>query len=563
MKFSEMPYTRPDLDEYKAEFEKLIAALKAAKSGEEQFEVHKKYYSLYKKWLTASVLVEIRHSINTEDSFYKGEQDFFDENGPVFNVLLNNYRKELYESPYREYLEEKIGKVAFKNIELSLKAFDEKLVPLMQEENNLVTGYEGLLASAKIDWDGEVLNLSMLGKYMTSEDRDTRIRAWKKNAEFFEAHAGEFDEFYDKLVKNRTEQAKMLGFKDYTELGYLRMQRNDYGVKEVEAFRDQVKKYLVPLAEKLHDERRERLGLDKLLYYDEKVNFKNGNPAPTGTPDEILSEGKKMYSELSPETKEFMDFMTENELFDVYARKGKRTGGFMTYLPDYASPFVFANFNGTAGDVDVITHECGHAFQGYLSGKDPILEHSDITMETAETHSMSMEFFTEPWMERFFGDRYKDYITMHLEEAVTFIPYGCMVDEFQHIVYANPGMTPAERKAAWRGLERVYKPHLDYEGCEYLEAGGFWQRQHHIYSLPFYYIDYCIAQTDALQYKVWMDRDYKAAWKSYLEFCYLSASGFFSDMIKQVGLKSPFEAGCLEEIAKGISEKLKNPGGTK
>lgn len=556
MKFKDMPYTRPDLETVKKEFAELTEAGRNAKSGEEQFALHKKYYELMKKWLTADTLVSIRHSINTKDEFYKAEQEFFDNASPEFDNLNNAYHKMLFESKNRPYLENKIGRVAFKNIEIGLKSFDEKLIPFMQEENRLATEYEALLASAKIDWDGETLNLSMLSKYMKSADRDTRVRAWKKNTEFFEANADKFDELYDKLVKNRTEQARTLGYENYVELGYYRMNRNCYDKAAVKVFRDQVKKYLVPLAEKLHDRRRQRLGLDKLFYYDENVNFSNGNPAPTGTPDEILAEGRKMYAELSPETGEFMDFMTDNELFDVYARENKATGGYMTYIHEYSSPFIFANFNGTAGDVDVITHECGHAFQGYISGKDPILEHSDITMETAETHSMSMEFFTEPWMDRFFGDRADEYRMMHLEEAVTFVPYGCMVDEFQHIVFENPDLTPAERKAAWRRLEKEYKPHLDYTGNAFLEAGGFWQRQHHIYSMPFYYIDYCLAQTDALQYKVWMDRDYKAAWKSYLEFCNLSASGFFDDMLKKVGLKSPLEEGCLEEVANGIAKKL-------
>ena len=556
MKFSEMPYTRPEIDGIRKEFETLIADFKAAESGEKQWEVHQRYYKLTKHINSLATISNIRHTINTEDPFYKAEQEYFDQAGPVLTAALNEYSKALYESPYRDYLEGKIGKVAFKNIEISLKSFDEKLIPLMQEDNALCTEYSALLASAKIDWDGEILNLSMLGKYTKSQDRDTRIRAWKKNTEFFEANAEKFDELYDKIVKNRDAQAKMLGYKNYVELGYYRMNRNCYDAKMVKCFRDQVKKYLVPLAEKLHDARRQRLGLDKLYYYDEGVNFKNGNPAPTGTPQEILAAGQKMYAELSEETKVFFDFMMENELFDVLGRKGKRTGGYMTYIPDYNSPFVFANFNGTSGDVDVITHECGHAFQGYIAGKDPILEHADIGMETAEIHSMSMEFFTEPWMDKFFGERADEYRAMHLEEAVCFIPYGCMVDEFQHEVYEHPEMTPAERKAVWSRLEKEYKPHLDYTGNAFLTAGGFWQRQHHIYTLPFYYIDYCIAQTCALEFKVWMDEDYKTAWKNYLKLCELSASGFFSDMVKEVGLRSPFEDGCLENVVKGIEKKL-------
>ena len=556
MKFSEMPYERVEFDKVKEEFLAIMEASKAAKSGEEQFEIHKKYYALTNRVTSMMTIAHIRHDGYTEDEFYKAEQEYYDQVSPELQNLIVAYSKSLYESPYRAYLEEKIGPVAFKNIELSLKSFDEKLIPLMQEENALTTEYKNLLASAKIEWEGEILNLSLMKKHMNSQDRDTRKRAWEKHTNFFVENAEKFDELYDKLVKNRTAQAKELGYENYIELGYYRMQRNCYDKDMVKCFRDQVKKYLVPFAEKLHDRRRQRLGLDKLAYYDAGMFFNNGNPAPIGTPEDILAAGQKMYAELSAETKEFFDFMMENELFDVLGRKNKRAGGYMTYIPDYKSPFIFANFNATAGDVDVITHECGHAFQGFLSAQDPIQEHSDITMETAEIHSMSMEFFTEPWMELFFGERTKDYLDMHLEDAVMFIPYGCMVDEFQHEVYAHPEMTPAERKEVWSRLEKEYKPHIDYTGNAFLEEGGYWQRQHHIYSLPFYYIDYCIAQSCALQYKTRMDEDYKEAWASYLKLCRLSASDFFTNMVKEVGLKNPLEDGCLEDVVKKMEAKL-------
>ena len=467
------------------------------------------------------------------------------------------YEKKLYQSPYREKLTEKIGPVAFKNMEIAQKAMDERLIPLMQEENALTTEYSKLIANAQIPFDGQVLNLSLLRPYTVHQDRSVRAAAWKAQSEFFAANAEKLDEIYDKLVKNRTAQARELGYDNYLELGYYRMNRNCYGKEEVEAFRRQVKEDFVPFAEKLHDRRRQRLGLDKLSCVDTAVYFKEGNPAPFGTPEEILAAGQKMYGELSPVTKEFIDFMMENELFDVLGRKTKRAGGYMTYMPDYEAPFVFANFNGTSGDVDVITHECGHAFQGWLSGKDPIREHSDITMETAEIHSMSMEFFTQKWMPLFFADRAEDYIEMHLEDSAAFIPYGCMVDEFQHIVYENPDMTPDERHAAWLKLEGEYRPHQDYGDDRFFGKGGFWQRQQHIYTSPFYYIDYCLAQTCALQYKVKMDADFGAAWESYLKLCRLSASDFFTNMIREVGLMSPFEPGCMKNIVEKLEKYVK------
>ena len=554
MKFKDMPYERVDFAQAEKEMKELMAAFDQASDGEGQFEVHKKFYELTDRIDTLMTIAMIRFSGNTADEFYTAEEEYYDKESPAYRNLLLEYSKKLYHSPYRPYLQSVIGPVAFKNMELDQKAMDEKLIPLMQEENSLTTEYEKLIAGAKILFDGKELNLSLMRPYLTGQDRGVREDAWKAVTVFFKENKEKLDELYDKLVKNRTQQARTMGYENYLELGYYRMNRNCYGKEEVEAFRGQVKEYLVPFAEKLHQRRRERLGLDHLMYYDESVYFPNGNPAPIGTPEEILASGQKMYSELSPETKEFFDFMQENELFDVLGRKNKRTGGYMTYLPLYHSPFIFANFNGTSGDVDVITHECGHAFQGFLSGKDPIREHSDITMETAETHSMSMEFFAEKWIPLFFGDRAQDYVEMHLEDAVMFIPYGCMVDEFQHIVYENPDLTPAERNAAWRKLEKEYKPHLDYGDNQYLEEGGYWQRQHHIYSSPLYYIDYCLAQTCALQFKVKMDADFEGAWKSYLKLCRLSASDFFTNMIKEVGLDSPFEKGCLKNIVEKLEK---------
>ena len=422
-------------------YKELIGRAKKAGNGEELFEIHREKYQFLKEAETNITLAQIRHDIDTTDEFYEAENDFYDEIGPVMANYETMYAKVLYESPHRAYMEEKIGKVTFKNMELALKSFDEKLIPLMQEENALVSRYSKLIATAKIPFDGEVYNLSLMTKFTTSSDRETRKRAWKALSEYFMSVTDELDEIYDLMVKNRTAQAKMLGYENYVELGYYRMNRNCYDKAMVENFRRQIKETFVPFATKLHEQRRERLGLDKLKYYDNGVYFLNGNPAPTGTPEEILRVGQEMYRELSPETAEFFDFMMENELFDVLGRKTKRAGGYMTFLPEYKAPFIFANFNGTSGDVDVITHECGHAFQGYVTRNEEIREFADITMETAEIHSMSMEYFTYGWMDKFFGDRKDDYLSMHFADSAIFVPYGTMVDEFQHIMYEQPELT--------------------------------------------------------------------------------------------------------------------------
>ena len=555
MKFKDMPYERIDFAKAKAELSEIMEKSKAAKSGEEQFEIHKEFYQLNDKIQTQVTLCSIRHTIDTTDEFYEKEQNYYDEQIPEYSNLCVEYQKILFHSPYREVLEEKIGQVAFKNMEIAMKSVSEEIIPLMQEENTLVTEYEKLLASAKISWGEETLNLSLLTPYLKHKDAKIRREAQEKQNEFFLSIQDKLDELYDKLVKNRTLQAKRLGFETYTPLGYLRMQRNCYGREEIENLRRQVKEVWVPFAESIFEKRKERLGLSKLSYTDEVVYSPKGNPQPEGTPEEILQAGQQMYEELSPETKEFFDFMMDNELLDVFGRKTKAVGGYMTYIPDYKAPFIFANFNGTSGDVDVMTHECGHAFQGYLAAEDPIREHADIGMETAEIHSMSMEFFTEPWYPLFFGkETAQEYTDMHLEDAVIFVPYGCMVDEFQHIIYDNPNLTPKERKQVWKDLERDYKPHLFYDGLEFFENGCFWQKQHHIYSFPLYYIDYVIAQLCAFEYKIWMDKDRKAAWQSYLKLCRMSAAKFHTELLEEAGLETPFKNGVLAKIVENLKK---------
>lgn len=556
MKFAQMPYKRIDAGDVISRYAQLERAMHDAADGDSQWEIHQRYYEVYSEYLSMMTIAEIRNDVDVTDAYYKEEKAYYDEVNPEVETARLSYLKALAASPYRRELERHIGKVAFKSMDIAFRAMDEKIIDLKQEENRLMTEYDRLIATAEIDWEGETLNLSLLRPYMTNVDREVRKRAWRKFTEYFSEVGDRLDDIYDRLVKNRTAQAQRLGAEDFRALGYDRMNRHSYGPEEVEQFRRQIKQDFVPFAQKVEENRRRRLGIEKLAFYDDGVAFSRGNPRPIGSPREIMEAGQRMYSELSPETKEFFDFMMENELFDVLGRKTKKAGGYMTEIPKYSSPYIFANFNGTSGDVDVITHECGHAFQGYISGKDPVMEHRDITMDTAEIHSMSMEFFTSRWMEEFFGEEADAYRKMQLEDAVLFIPYGCMVDEFQHIVYANPGMSARERHEVWKSLEKEYRPHLDYEDAAYFAKGGFWQKQSHIYTSPFYYIDYVLSQFCALQYKLWMDKDYGEAWDSYLQLCRISAGRFYEDMLCAVGLTSPFSQGSVRRMIQSLAPML-------
>ncbi|MFF2889411.1 M3 family oligoendopeptidase [Paenibacillus sp. NPDC057967] len=556
MKFSTYAYERPDVKTFELQFKELLNAFTSAATYEEQDEAMTAVNKLRSEFDTMQTIASIRHSIDTNDELYKAEQDFFDENGPIVQEYITDYYRALTGSSFRGQLEEKWGRQLFQLAELSLKTFSPEVIEDLQLENKLTTEYSKLLASAKIPFEGEERTLAQLTPFQQSPDRSMRKRAAEASFGFMAEHEADFDRIYDELVKTRTKIAHKLGFRNYVELGYARMSRTDYNAEMVANFREQVLEHIVPVASKLKERQQSRIGVDELLYYDENLAFLSGNATPKGDPEWIESNGAKMYAELSPETDEFYRFMQDNELMDLVSKKGKRGGGYCTYISEHQAPYIFSNFNGTSGDIDVLTHEAGHAFQVYQSRSYAVPEYSFPTYEACEIHSMSMEFFTWPWMDLFFKEDADKYRFDHLASALIFIPYGVTVDEFQHFVYEHPEATPEERKAAWRGIEKKYLPHRQYAENAYLEQGGFWHRQSHIFNSPFYYIDYTLAQICAFQFWKKMHEDRSAAWTDYLNLCKLGGSLSFTELVAKAGLVSPFEDGCVTSVIGTIDSWL-------
>lgn len=562
--FKDFQYVRPNVEEMKTQFTALLEEMKVATTIEAQSIAIEKVNALRSAFSTAANLVYIRASIDTNDGYYQSERDYLDEIEPEIDELVTEYYKVLVASPFREQLEAEWGSQLFALADNQIKGFAPEIMELMQKENKLSSEYSKLVASAQIEFNGETLTLAQLGPFMESTDRATRKAARVASTSFFVEHEGKFDTIYDELVKIRHEMATRLGFKNYVELGYVLMNRIDYNAEMVANFREQVAEKIVPLVTKLQERQAKRLGLEKLKFYDENFEYETGNAKPKGDAAWIIENGKKMYEELSPETAEFIHDLLDRQLLDVEAKKGKESGGYCTFIEDYNAPFIFSNFNGTSGDIDVLTHEAGHAFQVYTTNKtNTVPEYLWPTYESCEIHSMSMEFFTWPWMELFFKEDTEKYKFSHLSSGLIFLPYGVAVDEFQHIVYENPEMTPAERKAAWKSLEAKYLPNRDYDGIDYFERGGVWQRQSHIYTGPFYYIDYTLAQICAFQFWKRSREDFEGAWKDYLHICEVGGSLPFNAIVKEAGLISPFEDGCVDSVIGEIESYLNSVDDTK
>ena len=558
MKFNEYKYEHLDLEKIKKEFSELIKSFEKAENVEGQVNAFDEIIKLRNHIETMQTLVSVRHSIDTNDEFYDKENEYMDEISPILFGFTNDFYKALVNSKFKDELIQKYGKFLFDLAENTLKTFSPEIIPDAQEENRLSSKYSKLIASAKIDFDGKELNLSQMVPYTQSKDRNVRIEAAKKVAQFFAENQDEFDNIYDSLVKVRTRMAQKMGYKNFVEFGYKQLSRLEYDAKMVEGYRKQVLENIVPLHTELRERQGKRLGVEKLKFYDEAIKFNSGNADPHGSPEWILNNGKTMYKELSKETDEFFTFMTENNLLDLLSKKGKMSGGYCTYIPEYKAPFIFANFNGTSHDIDVLTHEAGHAFQVYQSRGFEVPEYLWPSYEACEIHSMSMEFLTWPWMDLFFENDTDKYKFIHLSEALLFIPYGVTVDEFQHWVYENPEATPKERREKWIEIEKKYLPTRDYGEVEELKNGIFWFRQGHIFSSPFYYIDYTLAQVCAFQFWIKSRENREKAWKDYLNLCKLGGSKPFFELMKSANLKNPFEEGTLAFVIPKIKEYLDN-----
>ncbi|MEC9485056.1 MAG: M3 family oligoendopeptidase [Candidatus Izemoplasma sp.] len=562
MTFNDFKYERPDVDALKKRLETLINRLGDETSFEQEKDAINQLLKEKDHYETMDTLASIRNSVNTKDAFYEAEKAFFDNVNPELQAYDHKFKKALLESKHIDKLKAVFGDLMFDQAERELKTFDESIIPLLQEENSLSTQYQKLLASAEIEFEGEIRNLSQMSPFLQHKDRTIRHDAQLAVSSFLEQNETEIDAIYDKMVSLRHKIAKALGYDNFIQLGYDRLGRLDYGPKDVETYRKQILEDVVPLVAELTKRQADRIGIEELKSWDLGFKFKSGNPTPKGDRAWQVAQAKDMYNQMSDETSEFFNFMLDNELLELDSKPGKAGGGYCTFISDYKAPYIFANFNGTSHDVDVLTHEAGHAFQIFQS-RDLISPYRWPTFEAAEIHSMSMEFLAWPWIDKFFVDDTEKYKFQHLAGAVSFLPYGALVDHFQHEVYTNPEMTPDERKDTWRKLEKQYLSYKDYGDDDFLEKGTYWFRQGHIFGMPFYYIDYTLAQVLAFQYFNLSRDNHDNAFKNYLALCQLGGSKSFVELIHSANLKNPFKEGTIKKVIKPIKNYLNGIDDTK
>jgi len=556
MRFESFVYQRPEPEHITFVFDQAITAFRTAACFEDAAQAFDTINTIRRGLASQWNVSHIRHTIDTRDTFYHAENAFFDETAPLFQSLDHQYYQALLQTPFRGAFEELWGPQLFRLAETMLATFDDAILEDRQLENGLNSSYIQLKAKASIDFRGKVYNLSNIHPLEIDPDREIRKTATLAKWKFFEENQEEIHAIFDRLVRTRHTIATKLGYDNFVALGYARLGRTDYAAAEVQKVREAIVAYVVPVVSRLYARQQKSLNLDQLFFYDEAFRFSEGNPRPEGDADWIMSQARTMYEALSPETAAFFQDMESRGLMDLLAKDGKATGGYCTYISDYEAPFIFSNFNGTSADIDVLTHEAGHAFQVYSSRHWKLKEYEWPTYEACEIHSMSMEFLTWPWMHLFYGKDTPRQLFAHLSAAVMFLPYGAAIDEFQHWVYENPEATPAERSHQWREIEKKYLPERNYDGYAWLEEGNAWMKQSHIFSVPFYYIDYVLAQFCAFQFWIRSRKNDPQTWPDYLALCQAGGSQSFTELLRTGNLKSPFAAEHIREIMSEVAEWL-------
>lgn len=560
--FDTIEYVRPDYDEMKKVWEDAAAQIRNAKTYAEVKAVMQKVEEASNHLMTMYSICSIRNTLNTTDEYYEKELEYNQNTYPTVMEASMQYERTVLESPFAKDLEAEYGKELLVSLQRDLDSFNPALVPFMQKEAELTTRYQKLMATAQIPFRGEVYNLYGIQKFFEDPDRTTRKEAFRAYSDFYHGNEEEMEDIFSQLVEIRNEMGKAMGDENFIPLGYKQQGRSDYGQREVEAFREQVREEIVPLCEKLYKAQAKRIGVDEIKAFDEKFIFPDGNAEPAGDDDYMIGQARSMYHDLSPETGEFIDFMIDHKLMDLKNKPNKASTGYMTFLPDYRAPYVFSCFNHTIFDMQVLSHELGHAFAGYQAMRhQPISNYFSESTDIAEIHSMSMEQFAYPYAEKFFGKDADKYRFAHLQEAITFVPFGVAVDEFQHIMYAHPELTPRERTWEWHKLEEKYMPWRKYEDDEFMERGGYWYHKLHIFLYPFYYINYTLTTMGAMEFKKRYEEDREAAWKDYLKLCNAGGSLSYLGLLKAANLSVPFEEGSVKKAVSYAKEILLKASG--
>lgn len=543
--FKDLVYECPDFDALSKEIENITTKVKNATSYAEIRESIFEIETMKEDISMAYNLAFIRNFQDPTDEYYVNEVQKVSEG--VTLADFNGLNRALLESPFAKDIDNEYGEAYLDKVRIDLKVHG-KGKELMVEEQMLIAKYQQLKATLKYEFDGKELSEAELKKYYDSTDREVRRNAKTVFYKVHLEHRDEFEDILNKLIKVRIEIAKANEFDSYLDYMNLEKGRKGYGEKELNAFCEEVKKDLVPFYSVLYKAQAKRIGVPKLASYDYNIVFPDGNPEPAGDSTYLLNAAKEMYHDLSKESGEFIDFMLKHELIDVEASSKKIANmGFCTHIEKYKIPFVFGNCNRTLWDVVVLTHEVGHAFQGYLSmKKQKLIDYYDGGNDIAEVPSKTMEQFAYPYAEKFFGKDADKFRFLHLFEALIEIGSYSSLNEFENYLYSNSEASTKERALEYNRIKKLYDPELDNsEFTEYIEAGCDLYGNMAIYMFPKYVISYALSAMGAMEFKKKMIEDKESGWNDYMALCEAGGSLSYPELLKVANISMPYKEGAV------------------
>lgn len=495
------------------------------------------------------------HTDDTE--IEKRYLNFIEEVEPLCRTWEHALDKKLLGCEHRAALPNERYGILWRQVEARTAIFREENVPLHTEDEKLSQQYQKLVGGLTVKRGDKELTLQQAGLDLELPDRAARQTAWEEISAQWAAVREEIERLYDDMVKVRHRIATNAGFDNYRDFAFKEKQRFDYTPEDCMAFANSIAEIVVPAARKLAETRKRELGVDTLRPWDMQVDPENREPLrPFEGASRLIDGCQRVFDHVDPELGEQFRLMQKLDMLDLESRKGKAPGGYMNCYQGRRIPFIFMNAVGTQRDVETLLHEGGHAFHSFAARNEPLFELREAPIEFAEVASMSMELLALPHMSAFYNDADRARAESdHLDGIVRFFPYMATIDQIQHWAYTHPTHTREERRAAWKALVNRFGGWVDYEGYE--DARDFdWHRKQHPFTVPFYYVEYGIAQLGALG--IWLNsqRDYKNAVKQYRAGLALGGTRPLPTLFQTAGVKFDFGPSTIEPVTREMMSRI-------
>jgi len=511
---------------------------------------HEAYASLY-----------IAMTCHTEDAAARdGYLTFVDEVDPKLRQVSFDLDTKISECPFAGELDAERYGVMLRGLRTDVDLFREENIPLQTEETRLGQQYSELCGAMTVTFRGEEKTLPQMSPFLEETDRATREEAWRLVSDRRLADREKLDAIFEKMLTVRGAIAGNAGLDDYRAYAFKSKHRFDYTPEDCFAFHRAAEEHCVPVIRELNEQRRQLLGVDTLRPWDLAVDVHGRDPLrPFDGAEELIDRSSRLFHRLDAGEQGLggmFDTMRDGTSLDLEARAGKAPGGYQQSLDRQRKPFIFMNAAGTQRDVDTMIHEAGHAFHSMLCAHDPIRDYRHAPIEFAEVASMSMELLAHPYLDEFYSEDGLDRARRtHLEGIIRFLPWCATIDAYQHWLYTNPGHDLAARTEQWVALQDRFSPGVDWTGLEHARAAS-WHRQLHIFEVPFYYIEYGIAQLGSLQLWLQARKDEAAALANYRAAMTLGGSRPLPELFGAADLTFDFGPATVGRLIDAVQEEL-------